>query len=352
MKKKRLSLVCLFTLLSSFTFSEKYTIFKFNGKYGLADTKLNVAVSPVYDKILAKSDDFYIAVKFYNSSYKSYIIKEAQVIYSEESQGFAQIYKNLFVKVKGEKYNLDGKILFDCITKENIYNDWGIYETSLPVIPVRGEESWYFIDERGNRLEKLKDYKAAFGFYENNAVVMGYDKKYTVIDKNGNKRFSYKINDCDQRYSEGMLAAIMESGESGFIDYNGVMKIPRTFYFLDGKFAVTEFSNGFACVKSSEYGQKWDIIDTKGNTVADFLSVDIPTKFCDNFSLTTIMLNNKKKWGFINVNGSLLADRYFDNADEFLNGWAPVITDGKDALINTSGEIVLVSDILPLIEKQ
>lgn len=345
MRKRKIIFICLFISLYSLIFSENYTIFKANGKYGLMDTDLNIVLNPIYDRITAKSNDFYIAVVFSHFSYTSYIIKDLKVIYTEEGQGFEQIYKNLFVKVKAEKYGLNGKILFDCFTGKDIYNDWGVYETAFPIIPIRGEDFYYYIDNSGNILQKLKGYEKAFGFYENIAIVMSADRKYSVIDKNGNKKFPYKIKDCYQRYSEGLMAAIMENGSSGFIDYNGTIKIPKIFYFVDGEFAATEFSNGFACVKSSDMGQEWEIIDNKGNVISHFNSLDIPTKFHDGFCLTTIIQQGEKKWGYISTSGKLLANRYFDYADDFLHGWAYILIDGKDAVINTSGEISLVVDL-------
>lgn len=345
MIKKKLCFIFLFLFLHLFLFSEKYTIFRCNGKYGLIDMHLNIVINPIYDNILAKADDFFIAVIFSNSSYVSYIIKDLQVIYCEENQHFEQIYKNFFVKTISEKYNRTGKILFDCFTGKEIYNDWGIYKSDSPIIPVRGENFWYYVDNQGNKLEKLNRYEKVFGFYENTAVVMLDDRKYIVIDRNGNKKFSYKMKDCYQRYSEGLMAAVIDDKNSGFIDYDGVMKIPRTFYYMDGEFAITEFSNGFACVKSSEKDQKWDIIDRKGDYVASFFSADIPSKFCNGFCLTTTIQQNRKRWGFISTTGTLLANRYFDGGHEFLNGWATIIINGKDALINTHGEIIFVSSL-------
>ena len=96
--------------------------------------------------------------------------------------------------------------------------------------------------------------------------------------------------------------------------------------------AIGNFHNDFAIVKCDE---KVNYIDKDGVVLSDDW-FDACNDFEDGFGL--VMKDRKKN--FICSNGSLLLDTWVDRAGDFVAGEAPVIINGQMYRVNRRGEIM------------
>ena len=80
---------------------------------------------------------------------------------------------------------------------------------------------------------------------------------------------------------------------------------------------------------------KWNFINTEGELLSDRWF-----DYCNEFSggFAGVWLNGK--CNFINTEGELLSERWFDNCDNFNGGFARVRLNGKCNFINTEGEFL------------
>lgn len=136
-------------------------------------------------------------------------------------------------------------------------------------------------------------YSEAFAFRNGFALVVisdGSNKRYTFIDKKGNRMF--------------------------------------------GEFdKATAFDGGFTCV---QVDGKTKYIDTKGNTI--FENDEI---FVEWFSEGMAGVRIKDKWGFINSRGEIVIQPQFDNVVTFADGMACVKVGDKWGFIDNKGKIVI-----------
>lgn len=105
---------------------------------------------------------------------------------------------------------------------------------------------------------------------------------------------------------------------------------------------VSEFSEGFACVK---FNGKRQFIDRQGNLLklASTVSTGIKNLFSksyfyDGFAVVED-INGKK--GYIDKSGNLVISYQFENADGFKEGFAAVKQNGKWGYIDKTGKIVV-----------
>ncbi len=95
---------------------------------------------------------------------------------------------------------------------------------------------------------------------------------------------------------------------------------------------VNDFFNGFAEVK---LGDKCNFIDRNGNILSD-LWFDWVGKFHNGFA--RVVLNGK--WNFIKPDGNLLReDLWFDDVELFDEGFARVELNGKWCMIDKKGNL-------------
>ena len=99
---------------------------------------------------------------------------------------------------------------------------------------------------------------------------------------------------------------------------------------------TSEFSEGYAIVKTDSPSVKYGLINKALDTVLDFIYDEITTF---NDGLSKVKLNGK--YGFINKNFELVIDCIYDEAYSFKDGLSKVKFDEKYGYINPSGKIII-----------
>jgi hypothetical protein len=124
-----------------------------------------------------------------------------------------------------------------------------------------------------------------------------------------------------------LVAPVKFDGKYGFIEKNGN-------WHLEPKFdSIRNFTNGFA---DSYKNGKAGIINTKGELVIEHKYDFIGSIYDDRF---LVLLNDK--YNFVDLNGQLISPEFYDDAEDFSNGLAPVkfSENGKWGYINKEGKL-------------
>ncbi len=332
--------------------------FKYNGKYGLMDKNFDVKIEPNYLRI--EVYDYCVATENENHEYSVYDNNLNQLYNSPDvyfMEMISEKYCQLRVKSQLSSYVLLN--LFDGSTTEMNSHD--------RLAPGNLESEKYYAS---NTLSAFvnKDLKTAafpeikFGgggypFREGKAVAycynLNFEPPYSVINESGEQIIS-GIREVGKYFTEGLLPVIMEDGKSGYINGNGEFEIeckfnvfykgpkdcPRLEYlFYDGIAVVNKFDK-------DKYA--WFLLERNHN----FIKLDEryePTdyEFHNGHLLVKINDGEDAKYAFINKKAEKVFGTDFDYADNFVNGYAVAVLEGRDILISADGNIFDVEkDIL------
>jgi len=171
-------------------------------------------------------------------------------------------------------------------------------------------------------------------------------------------------------FSEG-LAAVVENNRIGFIDMQGVVKIPFKFDYTEARFNFYSshfaiFSEGWAAMMK---GGKWGYIDKTGNLALPFVydwadcfhqgvalvgkedrlgiidksnKVILPFEFENGvYSGNVFTMCKNGKWGVYSPAGECLTPCQYDVLISFFKGYATVKMNGKSGLINERGNLLI-----------
>ena len=64
------------------------------------------------------------------------------------------------------------------------------------------------------------------------------------------------------------------------------------------------------------------------------------------FSVMKTADKSQRQYAFLNYKGENPFNRYFSEAKRFINEYAMVVVDGKDAVINTKGDVFFCADFV------
>lgn len=334
-----------FLILIVFTFfiyglaaEDQLIIIKHNGLKGIIDKNFKIIAFPSFEVILQYSGD--CAVAYNVPAEDAYIFSggEKQKIDGRYYSG--HVFSDYFLFSYPD---IKGKTMVNCKTLNRVYSDWGIYESSQPIIPVRGTDGFYYIDTDGNILFNGRKFNEAFGFVEGYAVVALSDWSYVIMDDTGKTTENIKFEITSKYFSEGLIAGITKDGKTGFFDVDGkqVIDIPFRYYGL--RLATTDFNGGYALVNVAD--NRWRIIDRTGKNVKE-ISCLYADNFCDGLSRIVVSSDDGDKYRFVRTDGTFLTSLEFDEASSFCNGYARIVVNGIDGLLDTDGNIYLSNELL------
>lgn len=224
--------------------SDKYVIFKENGKYGFKEDS-RIVIPAKYDDVHRFTEGL-ASVKI-NSKW-GYINKNDSIVIPAE-----------------------------------YFGAWEFSE-GLAKVKVKPNGTFGFIDHTG-RMAIPAEYGDVGHFSEGLAPFRYYDK-WGYIDHHNNKVIIEKYNGA-KSFSNG-LALVVVKGKWGFIDPDDTMVIPAQY---DRAYS---FSEGLAAV---EFKGKWGYINTSGQMV-----ISPKYGFAGSFSKGLAQVERKKRWFYIDKN--------------------------------------------------
>jgi hypothetical protein len=88
------------------------------------------------------------------------------------------------------------------------------------------------------------------------------------------------------------------------------------------------------------YGDEWGFISADGDLLFKIRCYSIRS-FFEGLAIYAVSKNGEIKYGYINTKGDVVIEPKYDNAGDFAEGLAPVLSNRKWGFINTKGEYVI-----------
>jgi hypothetical protein len=327
--------------------NETAILFSLNGLYGYLDRQLQVVIPPIYDRAAHFTDAGYAVVRYK----EKYGLWECRIL--------DYIGETLFHEYTG---GLD--ILFDDVITYQSEDD-GLYKVvkfqSNKIIAQRlgeaaksSEENFIlvrffdtneriFINSAGEKvLPNLELKRTSRGFQEGRAVVvLGETWAIRIIDINGNFCGNLDIYRAGKYFSEGLLSVETTDGRTGYVNKSGefaffVPIVADNPDYDESALNATDFKNGYALIQTIFDPPIWRVINSNGDFASDELMLSLADAFMDGLSRVKV---NNAKYGYINTKGEAVINPLFDEAESFHNGYARIVYQGRDGIINTEGKI-------------
>lgn len=184
------------------------------------------------------------------------------------------------------------------------------------------------------------------------AVVVTEDFDLVVIDCTGNVIVK-DVWDCGWNFTEGLLPVKLRD-RSGFINNKGefVFECPISLDYYGYERAPKgtpnlkcSFCEGLAYVPVSK--TEWNVYDKEGVCLAEGLKF-LPrtgSVFRDGL-LCVYDKDGSQKYGYIDKYGKLIIPCIFTDAEDFRGGYAIVVYNEKDALVDKNGNLYYTADIM------
>lgn len=283
-----------------------------NNKYGFVDSKGNIVVEAIYDKVNNFSD------------------------------GLAAVMKD----EKLSFIDLTGNIQFD-ISANYISNfeSCNFIEGRCAI----GTDTGYSLIDREGNIVTNKKYDYIHNIANGFAIYRDDSTLYGLMTLDGEEVLEDKYAFL-QNFSDGLIAfKDSNSGNYGYINEYGVVIIEPTFK------EVKNFINGIALVKDTRYNDaKWF---TPINKEGEIVTVETHYPSVLKYSDSTYLVSANYKLGFIDDSGETIIDTIYDfstNVDTlthgFSEGLAAVRVDKGVGFINKQNEMIIPPQFDGIIE--
>lgn len=317
--KKRLNFL-LFMFLSIVLYAKSYSIFYLNNLCGVIDENRKIIVEPKYEDIKISKNDYFVCLKVIRGT-DFYDVKGVKILESPNNN-FSRKYSDYewlsYIPNSGNKY-----IKLNIKTKK---------ETEFI------NETW----SKENLPHFVNNVSPIIIFPESDR------KYYYTIQSIDGKILASDIRQTDYCYSEGLIPVVFYNNKSGFLNIKGKMVIDVPLYedYRMGGLRISPFLNytfseGVVFIQTEK--DKWFLINKKG------YKTELPKEFkfiTRKYSNgLTVVKNQENKFGYVNKKFELVIPCNFESANGFEGKYAAVKYDGKDAIVDKTGNIYFCDEL-------
>ncbi len=357
-RKVLLSFIISMVVISA-VFAEGLSVFKFNNQYGYVNEKLEVVIPAIYNRVDPFNEYGYAIVQYPSYPYLREIIDiSGKTVLSDSNiQWGSNIYDDWYILGSGSK-----TILLNVVTKEYASDQYSYSvqsSTDTDLIPASipiGENEWEmgYVTTKGDVVFSNKDFWTRYGFRNGRAVVGNREGYSAIINESGEYITDYVIDGGHIYFSEDLLAvklADSAGGQTGYMNRNGEMEffVPIAYFVAGGKGGIvldaTPFSGGYALIKTSKEPDIWRVINNNGEFVSEELSIEPSVTaglsgFRDGYCCVVKYDTNRKLcYSYIDTSGKELTGFIFESAEDFVNGYARIVYQGREGLLDVDGNV-------------
>ena len=211
----------------------------------------------------------------------------------------------------------------------NLWFDYVYPKIDEKLIRVSVNGKYNFIDINGNLLSPNRWFDRAY-YFKNGYCCVKFNYKSNFIDTNGNLVspnlwFDYILDD---EFKDGVACVILDF-KKNLLKENGDLVSPNQWF----ESIQDTFHDGFAAVKRED--KLWNFIDINGNLLCDNW-YDMVCQFKEGIAI----VRERYKENFINTEGKILFEQWYDSVSYFYEGFSRVELNDKYNFINKRGEIL------------
>lgn len=334
----------------------KPILFCLNNLYGYIDTQMQVIIAPIYDYATFFSDNGYAIVRHKTSDGLRdcrILDNNGNILFQAQTAMMYNFYDDI-ISYRPEDKNPYRILRFrnNAILVDGLGEKGDASEDGIILVRFFENNQWAYINFLGERLfPDLKLTRMCRAFREQRAVIGVLDNgdvKLHIIDMMGNILDSLDFYRLGQYFSEGLLPAQTRDGLTGYLNKNGdfaftvPIMVDNPDYIMASLMA-TDFKGGYALIQTQENPSIWRVINSEGQYVSDELLISYAYSFCDGLGLVRV---NEDKYGYINTDGDFVINPMFEKADSFNSGYARIIYQGRDGILNTEGQLFWSDEII------
>lgn len=344
--KKRILVLLYLVVTFTNCYSQELIPFSYMGKIGYLDQKLEVILSPQYDYGSNFVDGYAIVEK--RSKYHV-IDYRGDILYSSNARDLNHIGDSLFVEQNGlyKIIDIDSKRII-ANNLQSVQWDGDGNTSIIAAVYYDSDIRSSYINNKGETLFDNMLFNRAYSFNQGVATVLTDDWLFAILDIKGNIIYG-DYRRLGKVFSEGLSPAQTMDLRTGYIDTNGqfVFEIPLVVSNEMG-YENTPFENGRAIINCLGDEQYFIIIDNEGNYLSDKIRADNSYGFNEGMSVIHkySYANDEHIYGYVNTQGEIVYNYQFSKAKDFYNGYARVILQGKEAIIDKVGNIYYSSDLI------
>ncbi|WEK20516.1 MAG: WG repeat-containing protein [Candidatus Pedobacter colombiensis] len=225
--------------------------------------------------------------------------------------------------------------------KNKSYKELLVYNNFTPQARIFGYQragKWGLLDTTGVEITKPLYDKLEFQFFKknansdaNNLIKAMVNKKWGLIDRNGNKMLDFEYDELSNRYSGLSLAK--KNGKYGLLSKDIKLITPIKYDEItlqDGDFRIEKFI-------LVRINKKTGLINSKGNEIIPVKYDYVNSFFLNGFSVVGI----GKKMGLFDLNGKMVFPVIYDSITVNEDGFHTVLKDGFWGVINRSHDVIL-----------
>lgn len=298
------------------------------GKWGFINKSGKLAINPQF----AQLPDTLELIEYSKLDPKLYKITPSSIIIDNASQLSEENLTRLSIagkKVDSYDYTADKVYIRRSRSPVNIFKN------NLTTVITPAAHGAFPYDVKIGYIDKKGEYRVTpqftlAGDFQSGVALVTEKGKMYFIDEEGNKIEKLSSYESILPYQKEGLAGAKKDGLWGFIDLNGNMTIKPEY---DG---VSSFSNGYAVVaKNNNVG----LIDTTGTVVLPlehFFLKDVS----DNRIAFLYPIGETPTWGYFDTSGYVAIQPTFDQAEPFVDGVALVRQGPLYYLITPEGNLI------------
>ncbi len=266
-------------------------------------------------------------------------------------------------------WDINGKEMFK---NNKVLDVLGYSEGMYSVVAkIKGKNKNCYMNDKGEitiitNYDDIKDFSNGKAMVVNNFPLEEIDKRYGFINKDGS--IFIKPNLIDATFFTDGLAYVYDDTRRGYIDTNGLMKIP-----LEKDIVGYPFSEGIASISNKDYkiafinkqgelilpynyqepayfksglakaniGGVVGLMDKEGEMIINPQYSEI-LSFSEGYSFVGMLDKGMKyKWGLIDSTGQKLTELIFDEVHDFTNGLCSVKIGDFWEFIDTRGNTAI-----------
>lgn len=213
-----------------------------------------------------------------------------------------------------------------------VYDEVSIPEKSSDGFAVRMDGKSYVVSEKGYKIIQPKKNYEMLGSPEDGMILAKIDGKFGFLNADYQEKTEFVWDDATNFYLK--VAGVQKDGKWALINKKG--ELLTDYIYTDIKRDANNFCSRSGFIWVNE-GDGYRLLNTELEIVSENLYEDVKC-FLTNGPCAVAQ---NGRWGFCNIEGELVIDYFYDDADSFTIGYAPVKKEGLWGYIGEDGTLLI-----------